>query len=830
MFRRFYLLFCIIGISLSLKANSLLKKDSILKAISNTAEEPKKVDLFNNNLSFFIDNGTQVIEFASNYLAISKKLNYEKGIYDSYLSLGVGYCENRNFDSAIFHISRALTFYFKTNDSKKIIICNNYLGISYESKTNYSKALWYYFQGLNLATQIHDSLYIVKSLNNIGVVYLLKSELTPAEKFLQQALPIAKKINAELSLIYYNLASIYLEKKEFAKALEKYELVLEDDLNSNNIKNIAETYDNIGMCYLGLNQFTVAESYLNKAFDIREKINDENGLRSSFTDLADLHIKNKQFAKALIFLKKAENLARKTNNKVAQINIYNTYIKCFKAQNNYVKALEYTELKMNFLQTISSAESMVKLKDLQAQSIVKQKEAETEVAIQKQKNRTITTGLLITGFLLVLAILVFLIFTVYNIRNTNDILKNNQIQLTVKNDALVRQNEQILKSQELAKQALTAKVSFIRNISHEIRTPLNAINGIVAIIKEDVKEEQHNENLNILEQSTHKLIDLLNSILDFNNLESGNNDFNYNDFKLQQLINGLVEIFSEKIKAKGLEFIVDYNISSQNIYKSDALRIAQVLSNLITNAINFTENGYIKISIKETNFSFFKSTVSFEIADSGVGIPKEKQYDIFEAFSQADASNTRKKDGAGLGLSICQKIVEGLGGKIKLKSEVGKGSIFTVELSLDIVENKNINQIKFNKTVVSELNGMNILVVEDSFVNVVILKQFLKKWSCQVVTADNGVKGLDLAKQNKFDLILMDLQMPEMDGITCTKEIRALDEIYFKKVPIIALTAANENTMRNAAYAAGMNDYILKPFEPQNLQEKMLRAINESLS
>jgi len=828
--RKFNILFLIIGISLSMKANNLLKKDSVLKAILNTTNEQQKIDLFNNNLSYFIDNGAQVIEFASNYLTIAQKLNYEKGIYDSYLSLGVGYCENRNFDSAIFCVSRALTFYFKTNNTKKIIVSNNYLGISYESKTNYSKALWYYFQALNLATQIHDSIYIVKSLNNIGVVYFLKSELTPAEKFLLQALPIAQKINEELGLIYYNLASIYLEKKEFTKALEKFELVLEDDLKSNNIKNIAETYDNIGMCYLGLNQYGVAESYLNKAFDIREKINDENGLRNSLTDLANLHIKNKQFAKALTFLERAENLAQKTNNKVAQIAIFDTYIKCFKAQNNYVKALEYTELKMNFLQTISSAESMVKLKDLQAQSIAKQKEAETEVALQKQKNKTITTGLLITGILLVVAILVFLIFTVYNIRKTNVLLKNNQIQLTVKNDALVRQNEQILKSQELANQALNAKVSFIRNISHEIRTPLNAINGIVALIKEVEKEEQHKENLSILEQSTHKLIDLINSILDFNNLDSGNNDFNYNDFKLQQLINGLVEIFSGKIKAKGLEFIVDYNISSQNIYKSDALRIAQVLSNLITNAINFTENGYIKISIKETNFSFFKSTVSFEIADSGVGIPKEKQFDIFEAFSQADTSNTRKKDGAGLGLSICQKIVEGLGGKIKLQSEVGKGSSFSFELSLDIVENKNTNQIKFTKTVVSQLDGMNILVVEDSFINVVILKQFLKKWNCLVTTADNGVKGLDLAKQHKFDLILMDLQMPEMDGISCTKEIRALNENYFKKVPIIALTAANENTMRNAAYAAGMNDYILKPFEPQNLQEKMLRAINESLS
>jgi signal transduction histidine kinase/ActR/RegA family two-component response regulator len=830
MLRKISLLFFIICNCFALQANSLLKKDSILKAISSATNEQLKIDLFNDNLTYFIDNGTQVIEYASNLLALAQKTNYEKGIYDSYLSLGVGHCENRNFDSAIFYISKALTFYYKANNKNKIVRCNNYLGISYESKTNFSTALFYYFQALNLATQIHDSLYIVKSLNNIGVVYFLKAEFKPAEKFLLQSLPIAKKLNAELSLIYYNLASIYLEKKQFAKALEKFELVLEDDLKSNDIKNIAETYNNIGMCYLGLNQLGIAESYLNKAFDIREKINDENGLRNSLTDLADLHIKNKRYAKALIFLEKAENLAKKTNNKVAQVTIYETYIKCYKAQNDYVNALAYTELKMNFLQAISSAESMVKLKDLQAQSTTKQKETETEVTLQKQKNKTITIGLLVTIILFIIAIMVFLIFTVYNIRKTNILLKNNQIQLTVKNDALVKQNEQILKSQELAKQALKTKASFIRNISHEIRTPLNAINGIAAIFKADSVDEEHIRNLYILQQSTNKLIHLINDILDLNNLESGNNDFNYNDFKLHQLVNGLVNIFNEKIKAKGLEFIVDCDISNQNTYKSDALRIAQVLSNLITNAINFTENGYLKLSIKEMNASFFKSTINFEISDSGVGIPIEKQADIFEAFSQVDTSNTRKKDGAGLGLSLCQKIVEGLGGKIMLKSEVGIGSKFSFELALDIVETKHTININFTKTVINSLDNTNILIVEDSIVNVIILKQFLKKWNCNVTVADNGLVGLALTKENKYDLILMDLQMPEMDGITCTREIRALNDQNLKKVPIIALTAANENTMRDAAYAAGMNDYILKPFDSKNLQEKMLRAINESLS
>lgn len=805
--------------------NAASVKDSLVNLVQNSEKPNQKIDAINALTPYLIDNPELLIKNAQAVLSISKNINYTNGYYHSLLNLGVGYCEKHAYDTAISYLNEALDYFVRTKQAKPLIIGNNYLGISHESKTNYSKALWYYFQSLNLATQTQDSVYIIKTLNNIGVVYLVKNNYQLAEQYLVKANNLSLKHNSQLDLTNYNLAILYLEKKEYEKALQKFEMVLQSDIKSKNLKNVAETYNNIGVCYLGLNQTNTAELYLYKAFAIREKIQDENGLRNSFTDLAQLHISLNQYNKAYSFLEKALVLAQKDKNLVAQVSIYTTYINGYKAQNNLEKALYYTEQKDNILQEINNAESSVKLKELELKWTEINNETKNEVASQKQKNELISKLLFIVGGVLILALIGFLSYLIYSTKKNNNILKANQIQLAAKNDALVRQNEQILKNQQLAQQAVRAKTNFIRNISHEVRTPLNAINAIAELIKQDNLNPEQLENVGMLKESTRKLIQLMNNILDFNNLDSGNGEFTETEFKIQQMVNGLSTIYSQKIKNKGLDFMVEYPENNNNSYKSDALRIAQVLSNLIANSITFTHSGYIKLRISELSSSFFKSTFRFEVEDTGVGIPAEKQQDIFDAFSQIDDSNTRKTDGAGLGLSICQKIVAGMGGQLVFKPAQTNGSIFYFDLDIDIVDTKTNEQIPSTPQI-TDLTGIKILIAEDSVINVAVLKQFVKKWgsSCQVAT--NGVEAFNLIQSKEFDLILMDLQMPEMDGITCTREIRKLNDDYYQNIPIIALTAANESTMRQAAYEAGMNDYVLKPFESKELQERILLVLN----
>lgn len=804
-------------------AASEQKKDSILNLISKETNQIKQIDLYNTLAPFLIDTPNLLISNSYLNLVKSIALSYEKGIYESLHFIGVAHCEKTNFDSAIIYLTRTLQ-YAETNQKTALLIRTfNYLGIAWEGKANYSKALKYYFRALKKSNQVNDSSYILKSLNNIGVVYLIKNDYLLSEKYLLQAYKIANLIKSEIGLIDYNLAIIYLEKKEYKKALNKFESVLIEDINSKNQKNIAETYNNIGLCYLKLNDLKTGELYLNKAFEIRDRINDENGMRNSYADLALLHIKNKQFDKALSFLNSALILAKKTNNKIGQVYVYDCYIACFKEQNKYKLALQYTELKDEVLQEISNAENREKLHEFEKQVKIKQFETEKEISVVKEKSQILFKGIIALAIVLVVSIFAFLLFTIKNIKKNNVKLQENERLLNEKNIELIKQNEEILRSQEIAKEALKTKTLFIRNISHEIRTPLNAINGISELLENGENVQNHSGLLSVLKDSNIKLLALVNNILDFNALDSSENSFNNVPFSMSQIENSINEIFLKKIKTKGLEFRITNLVDSTKKFNSDPMRIAQVLTNFINNALYHTNKGFIELMIEETNTSFFKSNILFKVIDSGIGIPQNKIKDVFGVFSQVDNSNTRKKEGTGLGLAICQKIITTMGGKIKVESEVNKGSVFYFELPIDIIDNNFSADLLELKE--KSIANLNVLIVEDSDVNVVILTQFLKKWHCTFEIAENGIIGLEKVKQKQYDAILMDIQMPEMDGITCTKEIRKLNNSYYKTVPIIAITAAHENTMKDAAFLAGMNDYILKPFSSKELMNKLNRII-----
>jgi len=391
----------------TLASETVSKKDSIIHLIKNENNLNKQIELLNLLNPFLVDTPDLLIKNA--YFTLSKyaELKNDFGYFESLHFLGVGLCEKRNFDTSIICLQNALNYFIKVKNIPLTIRCNNYLGIAFEGKNNYSKALAYYFQALKNAKQINDSVYLLKSLNNIGVVYLLKNDYKLAEKHLLQAEKIALLIDSELGLINYNLALVYLERKEYQKALLKFESVLIDDFKSKNQKNIAETFNNIGLCYLKLNEIKNAELYFNKAFEIREKINDENGQRNSLTDIAELHIKNKQFDKAISLLNRAMILAKRTNNKNGQIYVYEAFILCFKTQNNYKLALQYTELKEALILEISNEENLEKLTELEKQAQVKQKEAENEVYFVKEKSKYLLNGVVLLSIILVLSIIVF---------------------------------------------------------------------------------------------------------------------------------------------------------------------------------------------------------------------------------------------------------------------------------------------------------------------------------------------------------------------------------------------------------------------------------------
>lgn len=373
------------------------------------------------------------------------------------------------------------------------------------------------------------------------------------------------------------------------------------------------------------------------------------------------------------------------------------------------------------------------------------------------------------------------------------------------------------KAKDAAETASKAKTDFLSTISHEIRTPLNAVVGISHFLINENPREDQKESLESLQFSAEHLTALINDILDYNKLESGAIEFEYTEVNLQQLARKIIKAHSALAKEKGINLILDFDDKIHPLILADSTRIYQVINNLINNALKFTSKGFVKLkaSLKEeTNKT---QVVRIEVADSGIGIPKDKHSLIFERFTQAGSSTTREYGGTGLGLAIIKRILNMVDSEIYLESEVGKGTRFWFELGFIKVLTPQVDAKDQDEIDANALNGKTILLVEDNQMNIMVASKFLKKWNLNVDVAHNGKEAVEKVSANSYDLVLMDLQMPVMDGYRATREIRKFDST----TPVVALTASALLKVRQDVIAAGMNDYITKPFDPQELKRKI---------
>lgn len=441
--------------------------------------------------------------------------------------------------------------------------------------------------------------------------------------------------------------------------------------------------------------------------------------------------------------------------------------------------------------------------------------------------------LLLASFLV---IIVFLLWRAYQSKKRSNLIlhvNNKEIEeqnrlIRAAQEEILEKNAELTRAKEKAESASVAKQNFLSNMSHEIRTPLNAIIGFSEILLQENPGKDQLEYLKAIKFSGENLLVLVNDILDITKIEEGKITIEEVDYDLKELLLRICQLHKTKAGEKNLQFITGIDDAIQPNVNGDPVRLTQILNNLLSNAIKFTENGSVNLTVKQLGKTSAGQQLAFRIKDTGIGIPEEQARRIYERFEQGNSDTTRKYGGSGLGLTITKHLLQLQGSDIKMKSSPGSGTEFYFEIELKNGKHPELSE----KLLIHEHSGdeklkrKEILLVEDNELNLKVAQRFLLKWNTRVDTASNGQDALDLATGKKYDLILMDLHLPVMDGYQTVTKIKNDKRCLSRETPVIALTAdvmspdLNQNLRK-----CGFDEHISKPFNPTELKRKILRIL-----
>lgn len=680
----------------------------------------------------------------------------------------------------------------------------------------YNQALQLSKSALVRSFKINDDYLIAHAYNAIGVIYDEFSQAKHAISFYQKALNHASKIDNDSlkDWINNNLGSVYyFNKIDVAKGIQYYKKSLEFALRTKDTVQITYTKLNIASAYFSVNDFKNGIQYIR---DVQDYVNRNGQNEMRFTQNSLLGIYNTHSNQPQVALKYyAEAVAIATKHKMNSflINAYENLAEHYKFYKRSDLEKQYRD-KFDALTKATYSEENKAALDKSIMQIqldenniqLERIELENEKQLQKLNESKTITWL----FVILLTVLLVLVITMYR---SNKFRKKTNFEL-------LQTNAELKKAKEKAEEASLMKSQFVSTITHELRTPLYGVVGITDIITDEHKELANSPHLSSLKFSARYLLSLVNDILQLNKMEEKSMFLENVPFSMQDeiaTITNAVQYIANN-NANTLEVVIDENIPK--LLLGDKLRLSQIVMNLTSNALKFTRNGKVTIAIQQVHVENGIHEIEFKISDTGVGISPQDQEKIFEMFVQVSRTD-EDYQGTGLGLAIVKKLISLFHSTIHLESKLNVGTTFTFSIGFEAVTTT--EETATASATDSNLNpALKVLVVEDNKINQIVTQKIMEKNSIKCEMVSDGFAALHMLESEKFDVILMDINMPIINGFDTTKRIRGLGI----ETPIIALTAFDKEEIKEQVFACGMNDIIIKPFEPAKLFEMIEMQVN----
>ncbi len=707
-----------------------------------------------------INNLPKSIELAEKALKASRKIDDKALIGKSLNQLSLYYMIISDFDQSTRKSEEAVSYFRALNDEQGIADAKYNIASVYYKTNNYHLGLVYLIDALKIYKKCDDLYNQSKVEKAIGTIYEYIGDPYNAFKSYKNSIKIAKRIgdyNLE-SNVYNNLSGLFLKRQKTMTAMNMIEHSIALKKQTNDIRGLAFAIYGKGKVYYKLGKLQLAEENFLEAIKTHKEMGEKMGTAMAFNKLGALYLNLDLLDKAEEIANEGLELSTAYNMSMIKIKNFHLLYLIYKKRNDKIKALEYLEYYLKEKEAVINTQTLKVIENYDL--IGKMKALELEAELQKEKQEIVD--------------------------------KKNRDE----------------------EESVRIKQQFLSIMSHEIRTPLNAITTIVSILESQVDNES-NKMLKSLQFASNNLISIVNDILDFNKLDANKAKLEKYPTNIKVLCTNIFNIYESMANEKGLLLHLKKDFLVDKIYLLDATKITQILGNLISNAIKFTDKGKVELSIKLVREGKKYDRLLFKVTDTGEGISKDDLSEVFVSFSQIKPVMTRKQGGTGLGLAIVKMLVELHDSNIEVKSSVGKGSEFYFELRLE----KTLEKIIVKKEFFNDLKGKVALLVEDTPMNALLMKKLLSNWGIITDHVINGKLAFEKAKLTKYDFILMDIHMPEMNGFEATKLIRTHDNLN-QSTPVFAVTA-DIMTQTDEYNSHLFNGFLLKPLEIDKLYEAL---------